>query len=150
MMRRFSIIPICILVTVLLCGCSILQGKAGSKKDASRMTGEIVLYWRGEPERGYYGFNVYRGESKDGTYIKINKEIVHVAETTGTPQEYVYVDQPLEIGKVYYYYIESVSFAGTKEEITPRTKVVVKHIVDESQTEVRMENKQKSREVRER
>jgi len=109
------------------------------------MTGEIVLYWRSETERGYYGFNVYRGESKDGTYLKINKEIVHVAETTGTPQEYVYVDQPLEIGKVYYYYIESVSFAGTKEEITPRTKVVVKHIVDESQKEVRMENKQKAR-----
>jgi hypothetical protein len=132
---------------VLVGGCSnsILQGKAGSKNDASRMMGEIVLYWGSETERGYYGFNVYRGESRDGSYIKINKEIVHVAETAGTPKQYVYVDKPLEIGKVYYYYIESVSYAGTTEEITPRTKVIVKHIVDESQKEVRMENKQKSR-----
>jgi hypothetical protein len=145
MMRRFSIILICILVAILLCSCSKLQGKAGSKNDASRTTGEIVLYWGSETERGYYGFNVYRGESRDGPYVKINKEIVHVAETTGTPKQYVYVDKPLEIGKVYYYYIESVSYAGTTEEITPRAKVIVKPIIDESQQEVRMENKQKSR-----
>lgn len=132
-------------MAVLLFSCSIMQEKAGSKNETSKMMGEIVLHWISEPERGYYGFNVYRGESRDGKYIKINKDIIHAAEATGTSQEYVYVDQPLEIGKVYYYYIESVSFAGAKEEITPRTKVIVKHIVDKSQKDIRMENKQKSR-----
>ncbi len=108
--------------------CSLLGVKKGPAPENLSPQGKVTIRWRNETEHENYGFNIYRGESEDGPFVKINKDIIPGGGTTSTPKEYVYVDQPLEIGKVYYYYIESISFANEKEKITPVTKVVVKTV----------------------
>ena len=132
---RFASISV---LCMLLGACSLLGGKQSPSKENSAKPeeGKVTIRWRNETEHDNYGFNIYRSEKKDGPFVKLNKEIIPGAGTTSTPKEYVYVDQPLEIGKIFYYYIESISFAGTKERITPVTKVVVKNLIS---------NKRKSR-----
>lgn len=116
-----------IMFCITMAGCSLFQGGGDdSRKSEDQDGGKIIIRWRNESEHDNYGFNIYRGESKDGPFKKINKEIIPGAGTTSSPKEYVYVDQPLEIGDTYYYYIESISFAGEKERITPPTRVIVK------------------------
>ncbi len=92
--------------------------------------GKVIITWATESEEDNYGFNIYRGKTKDGPFVKINKEIIQGAGTANDRREYIYADQPLEIGDTYYYYIESVSFAGQKEAFTPVSPVVVKMLMD--------------------
>ena len=139
-MKKVPVILLCLALLISLSACSIFQGKGGSVKSSSPK-GKITIRWKNESEHENYGFNIYRGETKDGSYVKINKDIIPGAGTTDKPTEYVYVDQPLEIGKVYYYYIESVSFAGVKEEFTPKTKVVVKTVTDKETGKKKPEEK---------
>jgi len=99
--------------------------KPTEQKTPEPIKGKITIRWQNQSQEAY-GFNIYRGDTKDGPFSKINKEIIPTSGSTPTQKEFVFIDQPLEIGKVFYYYVESVSFAGQKESITPVTKVVVK------------------------
>ena len=147
-MKKISLFIVAILLCVLFSGCAGTISKSEvspSLKGKSNM-GKVTIRWRNETEQDNYGFNIYRGEDKEGSFAKINKEIIPGAGTTSTPKEYVYVDQPLEIGKIYFYYVESVSFAGAKEKITPVVKVVVKYTVDESEPKAEEKVKEKSKE----
>lgn len=149
-MKKFSLIIVMILACAILCGCKSIVNKSQitpslTPKSNANM-GKVTIRWKNETELDNYGFNVFRAEEKDGTYTKINKDIIPGAGTTSTPKEYVYVDQPLEIGRIYYYYVESVSFAGAKEKIFPPVKVVVKYTVDESEPKPTEKAKGKSKE----
>ncbi|AXA36708.1 hypothetical protein BRCON_1931 [Candidatus Sumerlaea chitinivorans] len=95
--------------------------------------GQVRIRWRTESQEDNYGFNIYRAESPDGPYTKINKGIIPGAGTTNIPHDYCYVDRPLPRGKVFYYYIESVSNAGVSEilEGTKGTRVKVKTVEEE-------------------
>jgi len=108
------------------------EPKTGTKTRPLEIKGKITIRWKSQSQETY-GFNIYRGESHEGPFMKINKEIITAAGSAATQKEFVFIDQPLEIGKIFYYYVESVSFAGQKETITPITKVVVKTPVTESQ-----------------
>jgi len=81
--------------------------------------GTITLRWRTESEQDNYGFNVYRSESKDGTFEKINPKIVRGHGTTSEPHDYVYVDNEVYKGKTYYYYLMDVDLAGNTKKFTP-------------------------------
>jgi hypothetical protein len=110
----------------MISSCSLFGGGEKTSDDQNVLNGKVTIRWRNETEHDNYGFNIYRSEKKEGPFTKLNKEIIPGAGTSSTPKEYVYLDKPLEIGKIFYYYIESISFAGEKERITPVTKVVVK------------------------
>jgi len=105
---------------------------ASEQKAPEPIKGKITIRWQNQSQETY-GFNIYRGDSREGPFTKINKDIIPAAGSAGTQKEFVFIDQPLEIGKSFYYYVESVSFAGQKEAITPVTKVVVKTPVTEAQ-----------------
>ena len=79
----------------------------------------ITLQWRTESEADNFGFNVYRADSRDGPFTRINKDIIPGAGTSGTPHEYTYTDFDVVRLKVYYYYLESVSFEGVKQKFSP-------------------------------
>ena len=113
-------------------GAEKSKSKPSEQKATEPVQGKITIRWQNQSQETY-GFNIYRGDSKEGPFTKINKEIISSAGSAKAQKEFVFIDQPLEIGKVFYYYVESVSFAGQKEAITPVTKVVVKTLITESQ-----------------
>lgn len=85
----------------------------------SAKKGTITLRWRTESEQDNYGFNVYRSESQDGTFEKINPKIVRGHGTTSEPHDYTYVDNEVYKGKTYYYYLMDVDLAGNTKKFTP-------------------------------
>jgi len=74
----------------------------------------IILKWRTESEINNLGFDVYRSESRDGKYVKVNPVYIKGAGTDATPHDYKFVDESAVVGKTYYYYIEDISFSGER------------------------------------
>jgi hypothetical protein len=72
----------------------------------------VTLKWRTETETNNLGFNLYRSDTKDGKYLKINVRLIAGAGTDATPHDYSFTDDTVVFGKTYYYYIENVDFTG--------------------------------------
>jgi hypothetical protein len=90
-------------------------------------TSQITLKWRTESEVNNLGFDVYRSESSDGPFIKVNPAYIKGAGTDATPHDYKFVDESAVVGKTYYYYIEAISFSGKRER-----SHIIKVIIDVS------------------
>ena len=80
-------------------------GKPGERR--ARLT------WEAHKEKDTYGYLVYRSDRREGPFRRINAEIVRVAQGP-EPHVYRYVDEQVEPGRTYYYYLESIDRAGTK------------------------------------
>jgi hypothetical protein len=95
--------------------------------------GKVVIRWRTETQEENLGFNIYRSENPDGPYERINEALIPGEGSTNIPKDYCYEDKPLPRGKVFYYYIETVSTAGVREilEGTKGTRVKVKTVEEE-------------------
>jgi hypothetical protein len=74
--------------------------------------GKVTLFWRTESEVNNIGFSIYRSEEKDGNYIQVN--FVKGAGNSSAPRDYQFVDQEVEMGKTYFYYLEDIDVAGAK------------------------------------
>jgi hypothetical protein len=87
----------------------------------------IKIFWEAESQQENLGWNIYRSETKDGKFVKVNGELVKGAGTTSNPMKYSFIDKDAEKGKIYYYYLEDISFNGGKHR-TPliRTNLVNK------------------------
>jgi hypothetical protein len=58
------------------------------------------------------GFNLYRAESKDGEYVKINSALIP-AEGNGTSgATYQYIDKDVKNRTAYYYKLEDIDIYG--------------------------------------
>jgi hypothetical protein len=79
------------------------------------------IFWEAESQQGNLGWNIYRTETKDGEPVKINGNLIKGAGTTPNPIKYSFIDKDVEKGKVYYYYLEDISFSGEKHR-TPLIK----------------------------
>lgn len=78
-----------------------------------------TLKWTTASEVDNFGFDIYRGLSKDGPFERITDEPLPGAGTTDEPQSYVYVDDEIDPTLDYYYYIESISLGGIREVFSP-------------------------------
>lgn len=97
---------------------------------------QVQLSWKTESETNNEGFEVYRanGENEEFTQIasfKTHRELEGAGNST---QEnfYTFVDENVELGKVYWYQIADVEFDGTKKlhskisvEVSSEKKIVV-------------------------
>jgi hypothetical protein len=86
---------------------------------------QVTLKWKTESEINNLGFDVYRSESLDGTFAKVSQTHIKGAGTDATPHSYKFVDESVEVGKTYYYYIEDISYSGERER-----SHIIKVIVD--------------------
>jgi len=78
-----------------------------------------TLRWTTASEVDNLGFDIYRGESEDGPFVRITPEPIPGAGTIDEPQSYVFVDDTNDPSKGYYYYIESISVHGVRERFSP-------------------------------
>ena len=80
--------------------------------------GEVVIRWTTQSELDNAGFNILRGDSRDGEFKQVNSELVQGAGTTGERNTYKWIDESAKPGVIYYYQIEDVSFAGEHQTLT--------------------------------
>ncbi len=112
---------------LLIVGCLVLAAQAMAAQDMtangdSASHGqplENTVTWTTASEINSYGYDVYRGEKETGPFVKLTESPLPGAGTSDTPQSYKFVDDTIEPGTVYYYYVESVSMDGIREQMTP-------------------------------
>jgi len=82
-----------------------LQAIAGNKK--------ITVAWTTESEISNAGFNIYRAESPDGEYIKLNSALIAAQGSATGVASYEFVDNSVQNRKTYYYKLEDIDLNGT-------------------------------------
>ncbi len=85
-----------------------------------------TLRWSTASEVDNFGFDVYRGASEEGPFERLTIDPIPGAGTTDTPSQYQYVDETIDPGTTYYYYVESISLQGIREQFTPIIKANAK------------------------
>jgi hypothetical protein len=90
-------------------GCGILQ-------DTS-----VTIRWTTESELDIIGFNLFRAESPDGPFIKVNEALIPPAADPFVGGEHTYVDENVQRGVTYYYELESVDRQGSTTRTGPIT-----------------------------
>jgi hypothetical protein len=81
--------------------------------EAIPASNKVILEWTTESEINNAGFNIYRAESEDGEYVKINPTLIP-AEGNGTSgATYKYVDDSVRNRITYYYKLEDIDLKGT-------------------------------------
>ena len=75
--------------------------------------------WVTASELNNFGFDVMRGDSEEGPFTKVNEHTITGAGSSDTPSHYKFVDEAIEEGKIYWYYVESISMSGQREKFTP-------------------------------
>jgi hypothetical protein len=82
--------------------------------------------WSLASEQDNFGFDVFRGDTEEGEFIKMNKDPILGAGTTDETQKYQYRDDSIDPCKDYWYYVESISTSGVREKMTPTFKAPAK------------------------
>jgi hypothetical protein len=72
----------------------------------------VVVEWTTVSEINTAGFNLYRSESPEGPYTKINAQLIPTSSDPIIGSKYVYKDTATVSGRTYYYQLEDVEFSG--------------------------------------
>lgn len=78
-----------------------------------------TIKWSTASEVDNFGYDVFRGDKEEGPFSRLNPTIIAGAGTVDEPRHYQYVDETIEAGREYWYYVESVSLSGVREKFTP-------------------------------
>lgn len=82
--------------------------------------------WSLASEQDNFGFDVFRGDTEEGEFVKLNENPILGAGTTDETQKYQYRDDSIDPCKEYWYYVESISTSGVREKMTPTFKAAAK------------------------
>lgn len=77
---------------------------------------KIEIEWETETEIDTAGFNIYRSETADGEFARINDQIIPGQSDAVSGAAYVYVDENVERGKTYYYRLEDIEYDNTTQQ----------------------------------
>lgn len=82
--------------------------------------------WTTASEAENFGYDVFRGESEQGPFIKLTKTPILGAGTTDETHRYQFADDSIDPCRDYWYYVESISTQGEREKFTPVFKAPAK------------------------
>ena len=87
-----------------------------------------LLKWQVSNENNMYGYLIYRGDSENGPFLRVNKDIVHVGpdKGDGVTSSYAWRDDSATAGKAYWYYIGMLKRDGTKQQLSGPQEVKAK------------------------
>ena len=80
---------------------------------------EVVVEWTTASELSTVGFNLYRSDSKDGIYEKINRELIPASLDPLAGGDYTYLDNQVKAGRIYYYELEDIESDGSTSRYGP-------------------------------
>lgn len=78
-----------------------------------------TAHWATASEEENFGYDVYRGDTEQGPFVKLTKQPMLGNGTTSQTHDYKYVDDNVDPCKDYWYYVESISSDGAREKFTP-------------------------------
>ncbi len=78
-----------------------------------------TLRWSTASEVDNFGFDVYRGESEEGPFERLTESPIEGAGTSDLTNRYSWIDDTIDPYKTYFYYVESISLQGVREQFTP-------------------------------
>ena len=84
---------------------------------SNRTDAGIIIEWATESETDNAGFNILRGQTKDGSFVKVNPTLIPGAGTTAERTNYTWVDTTAKPNVAYYYRIEDVSLSGNRQPL---------------------------------
>ena len=88
---------------------TVIELASLNAKEAYR---RIKLRWYTATEIDNAGFNIYRSETADGEFLKLNAALIPAKGSVTEGDSYTFVDWRTERGKTYYYKLEDVDLAG--------------------------------------
>ncbi len=99
---------------------------------ATPKSGKVIVQWNTEAETDNAGFNLYRSETKDGDFIKINASLIPAQGSSTQGASYEYVDRDVENRKTSYYKLEDIDLNGESTihgpvSVTPRLIFVLRN-----------------------
>jgi hypothetical protein len=80
---------------------------------------QLTVLWATESELDIIGFNLYRAESADGDYVKVNDSLIPPAADPFIGGEHRYVDGNVTWGVTYYYKLETIDRYGNTKLTEP-------------------------------
>lgn len=83
----------------------------------------IIIRWTTESEVGTAGYNIYRAESEDGPWTKINERLIPGATDPLRGGSYVYTDTQVLAGQTYWYELEEIELNGSANRLQRTTAV---------------------------
>lgn len=93
-------------------------------ESVAETTAKVTLRWKAVDGEGNYGYQVYRADSRQGPYLRVNPKIVRNPEDGAKQHEYVFEDTAVKPGATYYYYVDTIDDAGVKRRfsgVLPKT-----------------------------
>ena len=79
----------------------------------------IVLEWSTESELDIVGFNILRGASESGPFLKINDQIIPPSIDPIIGGDYSYTDKDVVVGETYFYILEDIESSGSTNQNGP-------------------------------
>jgi hypothetical protein len=73
---------------------------------------KVILQWSTESEIDNAGFNLYRSESENGNYTKINSSLIPAKGSSTQGASYEFTDNNVQNRKTYYYKLEDIDLNG--------------------------------------
>ena len=73
---------------------------------------KVIIQWSTETEIDNAGFNIYRAESAEGEFVKINDALIPATGTATQGASYSFNDAAVERWQSYYYKLEDISLDG--------------------------------------
>jgi hypothetical protein len=74
---------------------------------------KVIIQWSTESEIDNAGFNIYRSESENGDYIKVNDSLILSEGTSTQGAAYEFIDNNVQNRKTYWYKLEDIDLNGT-------------------------------------
>jgi hypothetical protein len=81
--------------------------------------GEVLVKWETASEIDNLGFFLYRSESLEGPYVRVNATAIPGLGSSPVGAKYSYRDQDVVNGKTYYYELEDFEASGRRERHGP-------------------------------
>ncbi|TDR43268.1 hypothetical protein DFR29_107281 [Tahibacter aquaticus] len=85
-----------------------------------------VLRWEVDNEGLIYGYHVYRADSADGPWKRINATTLRVDSVEDAASHYAWRDESAEVGKTYWYFVGTLDHRGARKRLTSPSQVTVK------------------------
>ena len=91
----------------------------------------VIVEWTTESEVNLAGFNLYRSESPDGPYVKVNETLIPASPDPIAGGSYSYTDSTADAGVTYFYKLEDVELDGKATMHGPITVVAEGNVVSQ-------------------
>lgn len=97
--------------TTAWAGCKAESATQGDKPNHR-------VHWTTRSEIQSEGFDVFRSESADGEFKKLNDKPIAAAKNSVRVREYEFKDYAIDPCKTYFYYVEAYSNTGYRMKLT--------------------------------